>query len=656
MNPDVQQFESLLHLCYNLPSRVHCAKPYSLTAPNSSTLLIVGHDSGLRIAWRGGRPCKHQVKESHRGANEALQESNEADRQDASASGTEATDLEADPRELHPTTPFEAITQYIDLPLGVAVLQIAFPHLPERNSVQQSSKVFPKIITKKLMVTVVCSDALVRLITLPLAPPSSRFPKKAESTEVSCVADGRIGAYGEQIVAISSGNNHQGIPRCVSMTFVPSAGKGYPGSEMDDDDSSSSVQDVLRDRRGVKTQGRDFSKYLEDDRWDILVTWCLSDRSGLLVIHRLFLIPNGTGLEMRTSVPALPWTIQHISSPASVQFSPCLPHDKRNSMLLVAEAKGPIRIFSCLPTKTNSECSWVVSLYPCLRKSSNIHGLGRHLLDAQWVLGGKAVLALFSDGQWGVWDLEGAGPRPPSDTQAPTPPTLGSFADFAPLGSANSGTSTRTGSSLEKGVTISRTAKLTPTTPGTRRARQENLFSGQVEQPMGLSRGGISVVSNEDTKCDESILLWHSRSSSSVIIPSLRRHWANKVRGSGNLFSNGAKGEVRAISNICLGGEQRNGVCLLPTSNQSTTKDLSERDVLVSEESRFIIAANPLSRQQRDSSTLFKSPTNQMTLDQGDLALDGMDSVLASMNDRKHAKTLRVDGASLKRKVGFLDV
>ncbi|KAL8691966.1 MAG: hypothetical protein Q9218_002910 [Villophora microphyllina] len=619
MDPEVQHIESLLQLCYKLPNRVHCIQTYPLTAPNGSTLLVIGHDNGLRIAWRGRR------QNGHLEVNETLEQSNAVDQDDSSASESEGKGFEAGPRDFDPATPYEPINQHIDLPFGVAVLQLAFPHLPTRDSIQQNGNAFPSIVTKKLVVTVICSDASVRLVTLPLPTPSGRGQRKAKPPGVSSLAEGRICAYSGQIVTISSANDNRGIPRCVSMSFIPSAGQEYLGSEMNNDDDSPPAQNGLRDGRRVKPKqrARDGSKYSEDDGWDILVASCSSDLSGLLVIHRLSLAPYGTGLDIRTPLPAVPWTVQHIpSAPASVQFSPCLPHNKKNSMLLVAEAKGPVRIFSCLASQTNAECSWVVSLYPYLQRSPSIHGSSTHLLDAQWVLGGKAVLALFIDGEWGVWDLEGAGPRPPSDTVAPLIPTLGSFADFAIMGSVNAGPNTyKASSTVVKSAITTKTAKLAPTTPSTRRFRQENLFSGPTGQVAEPSQGGISIVSNQDTKDDESILLWHT--SSIVVIPRFRTYWANKVRGSGNLFSDGVKGGARVINNISLRGEQRNGVCLLPVSNQPERH--SDHDVLVLGETKFVIAATPFSPQQTHSTTSSNPPADQTMLDQGDLDLDGMD-------------------------------
>ncbi|KAI4252664.1 MAG: hypothetical protein L6R42_007878 [Xanthoria sp. 1 TBL-2021] len=196
-------------------------------------------------------------------------------------------------------------------------------------------------------------------------------------------------------------------------------------------------------------------------------------------------------------------------------------------------------------------------------------------------------------------------------------------------------------------------------TPGTRRIRQENLFSGPVQQVEGPARGGICITSSQDAKAtDDAILLWHN--DNITVIPSLRTHWASKVKGTGNLFGNGAKGEARTISNVSLRGERRSDVVLLPAGPQfKPERSSSTESVLVLGETRFVVVTAPLSEPQPISRNPSKRPSDQRLLERGDLTLEGMDRVLASMDDRngpnKLSSTNGVSSSS-KRKVNILDM
>lgn len=619
---------------------------------------MLGHENGLQFLWRGGRPLKDRSRKGPQNYNGDFDQNLAVNRDNDAASTsphreTQGTCSEDDDIDYDNGSPFEPILQFLDLPLGVAVLHVAFPYLPTTDAIKQNDGQLPTTVSEKLVAAVVCSDSSVRLVTLPLAPPSKLCKRKVEEAGKPIVVDGRTGPFGEQIVVVSNGNDRRGISRCVSLTFVPSSAGHDSDLEMDEDNQQS-ARSGSRDRRRVKSKTRNRSPSSEgDDGWDILVASCSSDLSGLLLIHRVSLAPHGAGLDTRTLAQAVPWTVQHLpSAAASIHFNPSLPNDKRNSTLLVAEEKGPVRIFNCLPTRTTSQCSWLITLFPG-SSSASPRGARKHLLHAHWVLGGKAILALFADGEWGVWDLENSGPKPQSGTQAPQVLTLGSFAALAITGWVNNGYKANTADRKVKDA--GKPAKLAPATPGTRRFRQENLFSGPVGQFEGPAHGCISTLSLQNTKTDdEAVILWHNNSI--IVIPSLLNHWSNKVRGSGNLFGNGAKGEARVISNVSLEGERRSDVCLLPRSNQSIYGDIIENDVLVLGETRFVVVAAPLSEPQTDSGASHERPFDRTVLGKGSLDLDGMDRVLASMNNRTQTGTSHANGAPPKRTVGFLDM
>ncbi|KAL8721421.1 MAG: hypothetical protein Q9225_001896 [Loekoesia sp. 1 TL-2023] len=642
MKPDVRRVDSLFHICYRHASRIHTTKPYPLAAPNGSTIVLVGYENGLKILWRGGSPIKGQPRKRPwnddgtliQGDTVGDEDETDPDSYDASA-GLGRTGVENDS-----STEFEPIVQSINLAFGTAVLHMAFPHIPPDPS-QHNNDSFPTLLSDNLVVAVACSDSSVRLITLPLAPPPAHVKKKAEAAGKEAVLDDQKGPYQERIVVIPCGNNHQSIPICVSMTLAPSSAGPNSDVEMDGDD--------IHSRQNRSTRSRSVER---DDGWNLLIASCSSDLSGLLLIHRIPLLPDGSDLDLPATDYTVPWSIQHLPSPAiSLHFNPSLPADERNCRLLVAEKKGTVRLLGCLPDRTPNQCSCLVSLYPGSQSSANGRRIRKHVLDTQWVLGGKAVLVLLEDGGWGIWDLEGHGPKAQSRAKAPQVPTLGSFFTFAIRGHVNGVLNTfnsdKTDAKPKEGP---KAVKLAPTTPSTRRMRQENLFSGPLRDVEGPAHGGISIAASQDPRTtDEAVLLWHN--DSIVVIPSLRTHWSNRIKGSGNLFGNGAKGEARVINNVELRGERRTDVALLPASEHS-----SEHSVLITGETRFIFVTCPPSGQQATTGNLGSSASDQRLLEQGDLGLDGMDRVFSSMHDRTQTNKLPTNGAPPKRKVGFLDL
>ncbi|KAL8813160.1 MAG: hypothetical protein Q9200_000463 [Gallowayella weberi] len=653
METEVQEVDALLHLCYNAPGRIHTAKPYPRTAPNGSTVLFLGHESGLRILWRGGRSPKNPSENDDVNPNQSLLLDADDEVDDSTSIGQDGY-VESDEEEYDLSLPFEPIIQCLDLPFGVAVLQVAFPHLPT-DPLQRQSAAYPPLYSERLVAVVVCSDASVRLVTLPLAPPPRLRRRKAAANGKPYIADERVGPYGEQVTTVTGGNDHQVVPKYISLTLVLSSMRGDSDLEMAEDDVQLKRNGSAGRRRQVSQTRSQSPPFRTDEGWDIVVA---SSSSNLLLVHRIPLTADGASLDPMTAADHIvPWSIQHLPSPAaSIHFNPSLPPDESNATLLVAEAKGPVRIFNCIPTNSSSECTWLVSLLPGFQSSEGRRGARKGVLDAQWVQGGKAILVLLADGDWGVWDLRDPQTNALSRTQSPQAARLGSFSTFVISGSVDARSSLSNVGA--RGPTVrggGHAGKLAPTTPGTRRVRQDKLFSGPVQRVEGPVRGGMSVVSSQDVKADdESVLLWHN--DTITFIPSLRTYWNNKVKGSGNLFGGGAKGEAKRIDNVSLRGEQWNDVSLFaPGRHFKDRNRLDDHNVLILGESRFVVVAAPLDKSKMTRSNPMKPPLDQKMLERGDITLEGMDRLLARMTDGTPTNSMISNREPSKRKVNFLD-
>ncbi|KAK4697378.1 hypothetical protein P7C71_g690, partial [Lecanoromycetidae sp. Uapishka_2] len=175
-------------------------------------------------------------------------------------------------------------------------------------------------------------------------------------------------------------------------------------------------------------------------------------------------------------------------------------------------------------------------------------------------------------------------------------------------------------------------------TPSTRKMRQDALFTGPASQSDGPARGGLFVSPIYDAlnnrPDDESLLLWYG--SNIVTISSLVTHWQNRVRGSGNLFGAGAKGEPRTISNIQLGGETCNEIGLFPFAKDRLKHNTDQPEVLVTGERRLLIVTPPLAEPSAPAALSpppLVSQTDKERLAQEELDIHGIDRVLADMSN-----------------------
>lgn len=576
----------------------------------------------------------------------------------------DAPEFEDDEDEYDPSEPYQSIIQTLDLPLGTEVLHMSFPQLPPDFDPTTGS--VAKILSQKLVIAAACSDCTIRLITLPLCPPSPASKARSELRNNISLGTAGNGMWGEQMVVIPSNLGHQSIPCGLSITF---SAQGTNDAVLDDNGEDDEPESRARSTQRASPRGRSRSRSRQgaNGDWDLLVASHSWELSGILLIYRIPISVDGHGSSALSADHIVPWRTKHLASPAaSVSFSSALFPSRRHMRLLVAEMSGAVRVYEPLATPSAADGEWLVSLYPRFEISPIDIPKRKKIIDSRWILGGKAIIVLLADGEWGIWDLENAGPKPKDQLGQSRSSSISSLAEFA-MGGWVGQAATSTLPKSSSGQTDSK-SKLAPMTPHTRKVRQDALFSGPTSRSNTHGvRGGITVIpigghSSNSRADDETVLLWYENSI--ITIPSLITHWQNKVTGSGNLFGTGARGQVKEINNVNLGGELRNGVAIIPKHlNTKDTPSDPQLDIIVTGETRLIIIAAPLPKPEPTSTfTHAEQPTvaDQRLLARGELDVGGMERILASMasghpnpvgSQRRRQGT---NGTAAKRKVGFL--
>ncbi|KAL4906944.1 hypothetical protein BDW74DRAFT_150051 [Aspergillus multicolor] len=625
-----------LQLSYQLPHRVYTAQGYPILAPNGSSVVVYGYEDGLKVIWRGGRPFSHQKPQSpkqdkpqkpNRSNDDAIMiidsdDESMADTQKDEEPEAETYEFEDEDPEVDPSHPYEGILRQIDIPLGSRVIDIAVPRvLPE--SARSHLDPFPGILNKLIVVSAVCADYSTRVVTVPLAPPHP--------------TENNMAAWGIQTFAVSA-VSHQEIPRGVSITFTYQESHPQDGGE---------------------------------GRWELLVATHSAESSGLLVIHRIPIAEDKKTdhVSYRLCAEDVETKRRYLPSPAqNVAFNPSSYPAARHSTLLVSFHSGCVKVYSCFSTKpskssrrvgsaqtefetSETEGKWLISLYPGFEQSLSNLPRRKSITNAEWVLGGRAIMVLMADGEWGVWDLEGAGPgtakgplQRQSSVQGVSGGALTAFSVSGRILSFPSGGKSETA--------VEHRPRFAPMTPSTKRLREDTLLKGNAAGTSTSSlRGGISVYqmnTTQDALPDESILIRHG--SQSAIIPSLLTLWRSAVKSTGTLDASN-RCRVTPIHDIALMGEPLKEISHVPAPSRQSHLEPRAFEIIVAAEHRLVILATKLTEPEpapitrasvAETSTV---EADQLRLRQGELDVDGMDRLL---NGMAHSRSLHI-GSPVKR-------
>lgn len=671
-----------MQLSYELPHHIYACAVYPVRSPNGSRIIIYGHDQGIRVIWYGGRSYKEPTiaKAPSKLNGTSMDEPMVIDLSDDDEPPPPpagSAEFEEEEDEVDPVKPYRNVLRHIDIALGTSATHIAVPDI-SLTTADSSSDIHAPILSGYMVVAVACVDLTIRLISLPLNPPAK------SSNEPS--------AWSMQAVQIPSLNAHQDFITSICVTDFAETHEEITG------DRSKS-----RSRSGARIAST-LSTSASGLEWSFLIASTSCTGSGLLLVHRIPLTDKDTF--DRSPESLFPTQRQLLRSPLSgcrLAFNPC-PHpaDRASNLLITLPDSGCVKVYQVIAQTIHSrgrrgsgatmdsttssagsvrssskQGKFLITLYAGFAPSNDGDGVGRRLrpLDASWVLGGRAILALFENGEWGVWDFEGAGPASAAQTQnlvkgqnsisgiqggAKTKLTIkGSILPF---------TNASSKSGAEESESIDPTG-LAPMTPHTRKTRSDRLFEGKEGEPrsssdgMTASRGGISIsqlpsspTSRSSKLVDESVIL--SYDDASIHLPSLLAYWRAEVSGRGTF---GISGTTRPtpLPALQLGGEHIKSVSdFAVQSHAESALDAvrSVPDIVATTGHTLIMLLAPLAEdttkavdaKQSLSARLPGTSGNadELLLQRGELGIDGLDNMLDEMtngNSRAFGKSVGFD-------------
>ncbi|KZM20037.1 uncharacterized protein EKO05_0009815 [Ascochyta rabiei] len=638
MQPIATTKGKLTQLRYELPQRVHDATIYPVKAPNGSTILLYGHETGVSVIWRGGRPLKkaapppkqapkpQKVNGANNDAIMIIDSDDDEPAKAAPAPPAPQAEFADDEEELDPDQPYPSVIQQIKLSFNTEVLHIAVPRVPTVSTLRPADSL-PAIFSKKLVFTATCADSTIRIVTLPLSPP----PHSAKEKPL-----GASSQYGEEMIKF---HGHQSIARGITMTWTSRA-EPSAKYETDDEMDMEGEGDVgaTPGRRRRKQQGLSRSRPGTAAGFDMLIATHSAELGGLFKIWRFELTENS----VNGAHPIAPYKTVTLRKPASrIAFNTAQYPKRRHSQLLITDLTGTARVYDLFTpagrkrsasghTEPGAFTATFKSTFESMRSNSHtppILATRKAILDAAWTSDGRHVLALLADGEWGVWDSDQSGPSPPAD------PAAFSLRGF--VGTAEKETSSNGPSSPKRGGRNS----LAPMTPNTRRRKEDHLFHGSSSGVAVPTRGGVSVASSTSTSNgatpEDSVIIWYG--SEIYRIADLAKFWTRNTASARGQSLPGPG--LTQLHDIPLLGASISSIAQFDTTVAASRMAIG-RDILIAAEHRLVISASTNQALGRDLGAIFALPpaeeevsrrADQALLSHGELDLGGMDRLLEDM-------------------------
>jgi hypothetical protein len=464
--------------------------------------------------------------------------------------------------------PYPEVIQTLELSLGTAVLHVAV--LPMTACPAEDAEM--DLFREKIVFAVSCATNEVFVITLPLTPPSFESKARPELRKDLLAGKAGSGQWGETVVMLGGQTKYaDGI----AMALVKP--KSSATSNRLKDQTSLSI--TPKPRVVVAAHNRQASGVLR--LWDVS-------------------LDTAPGAEGR---PIEPFQTEYLPNPlTSISFNP-----SHTTQLLAVSSPHATRVYDyAVPSMPSDELStgpfpsqgsWQLSLHqPFARPTST----RKPILDAAWIAQGRAVLVLFADGMWGIWDVDGASPLGSTvlgkSSSGIRGAALTAFSasgyveGISPLRTTNSQAKSRSSGGLE------------PMTPHTRRDAAASLASAATPERLATVNGGIVVtglpVSGAPSGADESVVLWVGGLDHVCVIPGISRFWDMQIRkgagGGVNLFSGAQPTRMIRLHDLNTGllGERCCGVGAVVNfekQKHGTSDGGLPVEILIQGESRLVI-------------------------------------------------------------------
>ncbi|EPE26016.1 WD40 repeat-like protein [Glarea lozoyensis ATCC 20868] len=604
--PRVTKNGRKVQLSYELPHRIHTVKVYPIKSPNDSIIILYGHENGVRIVWRGGRPFKEPSEtpttaEKTNGRTNAVI-SLDSDDEGGPPKFEDKPEFE-DEEDLDPSIQYPEILQTLDIHFGTPVLQLATLPSSVLKAEGASWQAFQPL-QQKIIFAAGCADSSLKLVTLPTTPPSPISKDRSEFRISFTEAYAGKGNWGETVTSLTGSRQASaGISLTARVENTSSSSRSTP---------------------------------------QIIVASHTPEVSGVLYMYKVSTKSPEAHLQ--------PFQKIYLSSPAkSIAFNPSL-DGQRSSHLLVADKKGACRIYDYAKLSTTSdegtegnviqEGTWLLSLYTRFEspKSNQLTprligshtGFGRKpIVDAKWVAAGRAVIVLLVDGEWGVWDIEGAGPGASKGLLGPQGVKTGAISEYSLTGFIDAARKTQQSGPPQI------PGKFIPSTPSA--SRSLALFGSKANVETGHGEISVMDISSSVSKniLDESIVFWLGQTYTQI--PNLSKYWRanagkNADKPSGNALNNASGSVAVRLNHVNLQGERCSGIDQIPTTNSG---DLPT-ELIVLGEHRYIILSTPsISKQPKPRATsnnLALVARNSTTY--GDLTVMDIDQELDKMEYR----------------------